>query len=65
MGGSLISEGATLLVAVNTIRHDAKQSKMTFKEYGSFFFYKYSINIKFNEIVSFSNWQLFEGKIHV
>lgn len=34
MGGSLISEGATLLVAVNTIRHDAKQANMSFNEYG-------------------------------
>lgn len=33
LGGSLISEGATLLVAVNTIRHNAKQSNMSFREY--------------------------------
>ncbi|XP_037025097.1 zinc transporter 9-like isoform X3 [Bradysia coprophila] len=33
LGGSLISEGATLMVAVNTIRHAAKASNQTFKEY--------------------------------
>ncbi|KAJ6645689.1 Zinc transporter 9 [Pseudolycoriella hygida] len=33
LGGSLISEGATLVVAVNTIRHAAKANNQTFKEY--------------------------------
>lgn len=33
LGGSLISEGATLLVALNTIRHNAKQSEMSLREY--------------------------------
>lgn len=34
LGGSLISEGATLLVAVNTLRQDAKTHNMSLKEYG-------------------------------
>ncbi len=34
LGGSLISEGATLMVAVSTIRHAAKANNQTFKEYG-------------------------------
>jgi zinc transporter 9 len=34
LGGSLVSEGATLLVAVNSIRKGARQNKMTFTEYG-------------------------------
>ncbi|XP_023725417.1 zinc transporter 9 isoform X2 [Cryptotermes secundus] len=33
LGGSLVSEGATLLVAVNSIRKGARQNKMTFTEY--------------------------------
>lgn len=33
LGGSLISEGATLMVAVNSIRHSAKSANVTFKEY--------------------------------
>lgn len=33
LGGSLISEGATLLVAVNTIRHAAKLENISFREY--------------------------------
>lgn len=33
LGGSLVSEGATLLVAVNEIRRSAKASKMNFKDY--------------------------------
>lgn len=33
LGGSLISEGATLLVAVNTIRHSAKLENLSFREY--------------------------------
>ncbi|PSN50832.1 Zinc transporter 9 [Blattella germanica] len=33
LGGSLVSEGATLLVAVNSIRKGAKQNMMTFSEY--------------------------------
>jgi zinc transporter 9 len=34
LGGSLVSEGATLLVAVNSIRKGARQNQMTFTEYG-------------------------------
>ncbi|CAH0774153.1 unnamed protein product [Bemisia tabaci] len=33
LGGSLVSEGATLLVAVNSIRKGAAASNLTFKEY--------------------------------
>lgn len=33
LGGSLISEGATLLVAVNSIKESAKQAKTTFREF--------------------------------
>lgn len=33
LGGSLISEGATLLVAVNSIRHSAKMAKTSFREF--------------------------------
>lgn len=33
LGGSLISEGATLLVAVNSIRQSAKKDKISFREY--------------------------------
>ncbi|KAF4524157.1 hypothetical protein B566_EDAN010612 [Ephemera danica] len=33
LGGSLVSEGATLLVAVNSIRKGAKETGMTFTEY--------------------------------
>jgi zinc transporter 9 len=33
LGGSLVSEGATLLVAVNSIRKGAQLNKMTFTEY--------------------------------
>lgn len=33
LGGSLASEGATLLVAVNTIRQAAKKENITFREY--------------------------------
>lgn len=33
LGGSLISEGATLLVAVNSIRHSAKLANTTFREF--------------------------------
>lgn len=33
LGGSLISEGATLLVAVNSIRHSAKLAKTSFREF--------------------------------
>ncbi|XP_067001727.2 proton-coupled zinc antiporter SLC30A9, mitochondrial isoform X2 [Anabrus simplex] len=33
LGGSLVSEGATLLVAVNSIKKGAKSSNMTFWEY--------------------------------
>lgn len=35
LAGSLISEGATLVLALNSIRHNAKKSNMTFKEYGN------------------------------
>lgn len=34
LGGSLISEGGTLVVAINAIRHAAKANNQTFKEYG-------------------------------
>lgn len=33
LGGSLVSEGATLLVAINEIRRSAKNSNMSFKSY--------------------------------
>lgn len=33
LGGSLVSEGATWLVAFNSIRRGAKESNMTVKEY--------------------------------
>lgn len=33
LGGSLVSEGATLLVAVNSIKKGAKQNMMSFSEY--------------------------------
>lgn len=33
LGGSLLSEGATLMVAVNSIRHSAKLANMSFREY--------------------------------
>lgn len=33
LGGSLISEGATLVVAVNSIRHSAKLANLSFREY--------------------------------
>lgn len=33
LGGSLISEGATLVVALNSIRHSAKIANCTFREY--------------------------------
>lgn len=33
LGGSLISEGATLLVAVNSIRHSAKLAKTSFRDF--------------------------------
>nr|CAD7453682.1 unnamed protein product [Timema tahoe] len=35
LGGSLVSEGATLLVAVNSIRKGASTNSMTFMEYGA------------------------------
>lgn len=34
LGGSLISEGATLVLALNSIRHNAKKSNMSFREFG-------------------------------
>lgn len=34
LGGSLVSEGATLLVAINEIRNSAKLNGISFKEYG-------------------------------
>ena len=34
LGGSLVSEGATLLVAVNSIKKGAKKNMMSFTEYG-------------------------------
>lgn len=36
LGGSLVSEGATLVVAVNRILEGAKSANMSFKEYGEF-----------------------------
>ncbi|KAK9508414.1 hypothetical protein O3M35_005980 [Rhynocoris fuscipes] len=33
LGGSLVSEGATLLVAINSIRKGAREKGMTFREY--------------------------------
>lgn len=33
LGGSLLSEGATLMVAINSIRQSAKQSNVSFREY--------------------------------
>lgn len=33
LGGSLISEGATLLVAINSLRHSAKLAKTSFREF--------------------------------
>lgn len=34
LGGALVSEGATLLVAINAIKKGAKEADMPFKEYG-------------------------------
>lgn len=34
LGGSLVSEGATLVVAFNEIKRSAKKHEMSFKEYG-------------------------------
>lgn len=34
LGGSLVSEGATLVVAVNRILEGAKSANMSFREYG-------------------------------
>lgn len=45
LGGSLISEGATLVVAVNTLRHNAKLKNISFREYG-----KYSACLYSNQI---------------
>ncbi|CAB0020304.1 unnamed protein product [Nesidiocoris tenuis] len=33
LGGSLVSEGATLLVAINSIKKGAREKRMSFKEY--------------------------------
>ena len=37
LGGSLVSEGATLIVAINSIKQGAKACNMPFKEYGGKF----------------------------
>lgn len=34
LGGSLVSEGATLVVAINSIREGAKKMGSSFKDYG-------------------------------
>ena len=35
LGGSLVSESVTLLVAINSIKRGAQQQKMSFLEYGN------------------------------
>lgn len=54
-------------MAVNTIRHDAKQSNMTFKEYGIdiIVISQLLLNLKFNFENDFLMYQLSEGKIPV
>lgn len=34
LAGSLVSEGATLVVAINELKRSAKENKLSFKEYG-------------------------------
>lgn len=34
LAGSLMSEGATLVVAINSLRHNAKQQQISLREYG-------------------------------
>lgn len=34
LAGSLVSEGATLVVAINELKRAAKENKLSFKEYG-------------------------------
>lgn len=36
LGGSLVSEGATLLVAINSIKKGAAEKGLTFTEYGMY-----------------------------
>lgn len=43
LGGSLISEGGTLLIALNAVRKGAKRSGMTVTEYGIIYL-KYSFD---------------------
>lgn len=42
LGGSLVSEGATLLVAFNEIKRSAKLKGITFKDYGAVNLIKYT-----------------------
>lgn len=42
LGGSLVSEGATLLVAINSIRKGARIKGMSFREYGDYVVLNYS-----------------------
>lgn len=42
LGGSLASEGATLLVAFNSIRIGARKSDVSLSEYGKYFVKNYS-----------------------
>nr|CAD7404834.1 unnamed protein product [Timema poppensis] len=46
LGGSLVSEGATLLVAVNSIRKGASTNSMTFMEYGIYYAFNKYFNIE-------------------
>jgi len=45
--GSLVSEGATLVVAINELKRAAKENSMTFKDYGEF----YKCNMKIYDVV--------------
>lgn len=38
LAGSLVSEGATLMVAINELKRSAKVNNMSFKDYGRHFF---------------------------
>lgn len=42
--GSLVSEGATLVVAINELKRSAKENNMSFKDYGEFSMCNMNIN---------------------